>query len=90
MIDFADRPGCYVVGSGIFTVAISITPEGRGALLVVGDAPDGINVYGGLRQRQDGVLEGFDPTVLDTTLEVLNVEHPFLIELWEQWVKAGK
>jgi hypothetical protein len=89
VMGYADKPGAVVVGSDIFTVAISFTPEGSGALIVVADTPDGGRTFLGLRQRQSGELEHFQPGVFD----VVDVEHAFLREMWAAWMadkEAGK
>jgi len=82
VMGYADKPGAVVVGSNIFTVALSFTPGGRGAMIVVADSPDGGKMFMGLRQRQDGKLEPFEPSALD----VIDAEHPFLTEIWAAWM----
>lgn len=82
VMGYRDMPGAVVVGSDIFTVAMSFTEEGRGAILVVTDTQDGGTTIAGLRQRQDGKLEFFGPPAFD----VIDVEHPFIREIWGKWV----
>lgn len=82
VMGYRDMPGAVVAGSDIFSVAMSFTEEGRGALIVVTDTPEGSGSFMGLRQRQDGYLESFAPTALD----VIDVEHPFLTQIWGAWL----
>ena len=73
------------MGTDTFTVAMSFTPEGRGAILVVADIQGGGSSIAGIRQDQTGKLTSFNAAALD----VIEKEHPFLVELWAEW-QAGK
>ena len=77
-----------VVGSGIFTAAISFTRDGCGGLMVIADAEGDAQKKAMMfvRQRPDGALEAVGMDGLPSFFD----EHPGLRELWDAWHSETK